>query len=229
MALTVKRYLRAGLTVKRVDRYLRLGKPKSYLDREGLYLKVTAVMKGSYVYRYERKGQEHRMHLGTARALSLKSARKKAQAARELRGDGIDPLEAREKKRAAERHSITFKGAFEGYFDLRQKRWSAVHRQQFQSRIKQFVLPKIGKLPVSEIDPPVVLSVLKQPYKGTDLWHATPKSADRLAQWLAAILDWAKAGGYRSGDNPARWKDHLDKLLARLIRERAHERLASVV
>ena len=64
------------------------------------------------------------------------------------------------------------------------------------------------------IDTALVMKVLEQPVeKDATLWTARPETASRLRGRMELILDWAKARGYRDGENPARWRGHLDKLL----------------
>jgi integrase len=45
------------------------------------------------------------------------------------------------------------------------------------------------------------------------IWKAKPETASRLRGRIEAVLDWATVRGYRKGENPARWRGHLDKLL----------------
>jgi integrase len=68
-------------------------------------------------------------------------------------------------------------------------------------------LPGIGDLPVGEIDTGLVLKILEP------IWTSKTETAGRVRGRLESVLDWAAARGYRSGENPARWRGHLDKLL----------------
>jgi hypothetical protein len=83
--------------------------------------------------------------------------------------------------------------------------------------MRRYAFPKIGALPVSTIDTPLVLKVLEQKdhedYPGQKLWEAIPETASRVRNRIENVLDWATARGYRSGDNPARWRGHLAHML----------------
>ena len=77
---------------------------------------------------------------------------------------------------------------------------------------RTYAEPIIGGLPVAEIDVPLVLKALEQPvkaergYPADPLWSARPETANRLRGRIEAVLDWAKARGHRTGDNPAAWE-----------------------
>jgi integrase len=94
------------------------------------------------------------------------------------------------------------------------------HRQQWTNTLATYVSPVFGHLPVQSIDIGLVLNVLEA------LWTNKPETASRVRGRIEAILDWAKAREYRSGENPARWRGHLDHLLpakskARRVRHHA--------
>ena len=65
----------------------------------------------------------------------------------------------------------------------------------------------IGQLPVAAIDTGLVMQVLEP------IWPTKPETASRVRGRIESILDWATARGYRTGDNPARWRGHLQRLL----------------
>src|SRR5262252_1345803 len=65
---------------------------------------------------------------------------------------------------------------------------------------------------VQEIDTTLVLKVLEP------IWATIPETAYRLRGRIEAVLDSAKVRGYRSGENPARWRGHLDKILPKVKR-----------
>jgi hypothetical protein len=62
-------------------------------------------------------------------------------------------------------------------------------------------------LPVQSIDVGLVMKALGP------IWHTKPETASRLRGRIEAVLDWATVRSYRKGENPARWRGHLDKLL----------------
>jgi len=210
-----------ALTAKRVEK---LKPPGRYGDGQGLYLQINATGAKSWLLRYERGGRERMMGLGPLHTFSLKEARERARAARQQLIDGIDPLEAQQAAKAqralAAAKALTFAQAADAYFAQHEKKWrNAKHAAQFLATLKQYALPTIGALPVSEIDVGLVLKVLEKPveaargYPAGPLWSARPETANRLRGRIEAVLDWATVRGHRTGDNPARWKGHLAEVL----------------
>lgn len=142
----------------------------------------------------------------------LEDARDRAQRTRRQLLDGIDPLDARKAERAAQAleaaRSLTFEQAAQQYFDAHELLWrNAKHRQQFLNTLKTYVHPRIGKLPVGSIDTALVLSCIDP------IWQTKTETASRTRARIEAVLDWATVRGFRKGDNPARWKGHLDNVL----------------
>jgi integrase len=211
------------LTAKRIEKLLKTNKgQRRYLDGgdlgRNLYLQVYP-NGASWVLRYVRDGRERYMGLGAYCNFTLKEARARARAARQLLADGIDPLAAKREERAARAAEsaklISFSEAARAYFDQHEKKWkNAKHRQQFLSTLTEYAFPKIGKLAVSDVDTGAVLRVLEQTHNGdARLWDAVPETANRLRGRIEMVLDWATVRGYRSGDNPARWRGHLSNVL----------------
>jgi integrase len=73
--------------------------------------------------------------------------------------------------------------------------------------LNTYVCPVFGGLPVQAIDTGLVLKVLEP------IWADKTETANRVRASIESILNWAKARGYRSGENPAAWRGHLDQLL----------------
>jgi integrase len=206
-----------SLTLKRIARLL--DRPGRHFDTAGLYLQVQPKgekaprkSRGSWLLRYERDGRERYMGLGRLSDFSLDEARARAKAARQLLADGIDPIEDRNAKRAeralAAAKALTFEDAAKQYFDQHEKKWrNAKHRAQFLATLRDYAFPKIGKLSVAAIDTGLVLKCLEP------IWPTKTETASRVRGRIEAVLDWATVRGYRSGDNPARWKGHLDQVL----------------
>jgi integrase len=178
----------------------------------------------SWLYRYQLHGRERWMGLGSFSEVSLSRAREKWQAARQLLLDGVDPLKAKADARAervkAEAATVTFETAAQGYYDAQSIKWrNPKHRAQFLSTMKTFAYPIIGKLPVADIDTPLVLKVMEQHvkaergYPAGPLHKSRPETASRLRGRIQNTLDWAKARGYRSGENPAAWRGNLKHLI----------------
>lgn len=221
-----------ALTVKQVEK---LTQPGRYRDERGLYLQVISATNRSWLLRYERNGRERWMGLGSAHTFKLEEARERARAARKLLADGIDPLEARKAEREARALAamkvLTFKEAAQRYFDDHSRKWrNAKHRAQFTSTMETYVHPHIGDTPVGGIDTPLVLKVLEARSGWSErFWTARPETASRVRRRIEWVLDWATVRGYRTGENPARWKGHLDQVLparAELAQTEHHAALA---
>jgi integrase len=152
------------------------------------------------------------MGLGPYPDVSLAEARQKAFDARRLLRDGVDPIEARRAARTAARleeaRSLTFKDCAERYIVAHEAGWrNAKHRAQWRSTLKTYAFPVLGELSIAAIDTPLVMKRLEP------IWEAKPETAGRMRGRIELVLDWAGASKYRTGDNPARWRGHLDKLL----------------
>ena len=180
-------------------------------DGNGLYLQVKNGGH-SWVFRYMRNGKARHMGLGPISDVSLAKARRKAAECRSLRHDGIDPLEARKANIQAARlsaaKSVTFKQCAERYVEAHKSGWhNAKRAHQWLRTLETYAFPLLGALPVQAIDTGLVVNVL-QP-----IWANNTETATRVRQRIEAVLNWATARGFRRGDNPARWRGHLDNLL----------------
>jgi integrase len=187
------------------------GRPGMHPDGGGLYLQVTK-SGASWIYRYMLNGRAREMGLGPLAIFGLQEARAKALDARRLRHEGIDPIEARKGVRARERldaaKAMTFKQCAESYIKAHRAGWRNVkHAAQWEATLATYAEPIIGALPVQAIDTALVLKVIEP------LWTSKPETASRLRGRIESILNWATARGYRAGENPARWRGHLDNLL----------------
>jgi hypothetical protein len=210
--------MKTNLTAKRVARLLK--RPGRYRDAEvkGLLLVVKNERAASWILRYERGGRERWLGLGPTSLVSLKQARERAREARLKLLDNVDPLEQKRAARAAAKiaaaKALTFEQAAQAYFDEHEQKWrSRKTRDQFLSSLKTYAFPLLGQLPIAAIDETLVAKVLEQKYQGKKLWVAIPETANRVRNRIEAVLDWAKARKYRTGDNPARWEGYLEHLL----------------
>ncbi|PZP41138.1 MAG: integrase [Azospirillum brasilense] len=179
-------------------------------DGRGLHLYVQSPQRRTWVLRYMRDGKSRDMGLGAYPDVSLAEAREKAEAARRLIRDGIDPLQARRAAEAqsAEARGCTFRLAAEALMADKGGGWrNEAHRAQWKSTLESYAYPKLGDTPVQEIDTAVVLEVLRP------LWTRVPETASRVRGRIEAVLDAAKARGWREGENPARWRGHLATML----------------
>jgi integrase len=222
-------YRDKGLEQKRIDRAL-LQVPGRYLDSEGripgLLLVVTDTG-ASWILRYYRSGKERWHGLGSTRRVSLKEARKKAKAVRDLLDQDSDPIDSRRATRAAKKEkkasaatTLTFKQAAKNYFDMNANKWSnRKHRDQFLNSLRDHAFPIIGDMLIASIGTPEVLRVLERPVEasrglpGGTFWTALPTTASRVRGRIELVLAWATIREHRSGDNPARWENHLDQAL----------------
>ena len=198
------------LTAKKVEREKRPGRYRDGHIR-GLYLQIGPTGGKSWLLRFERDGRERWLGLGPLSVVDLRTARERARAARLLLLDGIDPIDHRKAEKAklaaAKAKLLTFREAAELYFDQHERKWkNAKHRQQFLSTLK-VVYPVLGNMAVADIDTPAVLRAI-EPY-----WLTKTETMSRTRARIEAVLDWATVRGYRTGDNPARWKNHLSEVL----------------
>jgi integrase len=208
-------------------------KPGMYADGDGLYLQVTT-NGASWVYRFMLNGRAREMGLGPLSLFGLQDARARALDVRRLRHGGVDPIEARKAERAAakflEARAITFRKCADSYVKAHRAGWrNAKHAGQWEATLGTYAHPIIGALPVQAIDTALVMNVLEQEQPSASiLWQSKPETASRLRGRIESILDWAKVRGYRDGENPARWRGHLDKLLPARTKMRRVEHHAAL-
>jgi integrase len=184
-----------------------------HADGAGLYLQVTASGAKSWLYRYRGTGgKRHEMGLGPLHLVSLAQAREKAREHGRARLTGTDPLAAKRSLQASQRlfeaKLITFKECAERYIDAHSAGWRGGKQlAQWQQSLTAYVYPILGALPVQMVDVGVVMRVLEP------IWRDKTETASRVRGRIESVLDWATARGYRQGDNPARWRGHLENLL----------------
>lgn len=177
----------------------------------GLYLQIIGGSR-AWVLRFVVGAQRRRMGLGGFPAVTLAQARDKARAARELMDQGIDPIQSRQavmhKAAAVRARALTFSKASEKFIASREAEWrNPKHRQQWVNTLATYADPVIGEMDVADIDQRHIMLVLDP------IWRTKTETASRLRGRIEQILDWAAVRKHRSGENPARWTGHLDKLL----------------
>jgi integrase len=187
-------------------------RPGMYPDGGGLYLRVGPTGAKSWVYRYMLNGRRHDMGLGPLNAISLADARTKAGSYRKSKVEGDDPLSARAAKTLALKleaaKAVTFKECAKAYIEAHAAGWkNKKHSEQWTSTLTAYAYPIIGDLSVQTIDTGLVMKVLEP------IWQTKTETASRIRGRIESILDWAAVREHRRGDNPARWRGHLDKLL----------------
>jgi hypothetical protein len=179
----------------------------------GLYLYVTEAGSRSWVLRVMIAGKRRHMGLGGFPDVPLAQAKERARVARDAVFQGLDPIAERHaalsRLRAASVNDKTFTEAAEAYIQAHGDSWkNDKHRAQWKSTLETYAYPEIGKLMVRDVQQEHVLRILEP------IWKTKTETASRLRGRIESILDWATVRKYRTGDNPARWKGHLDKLLA---------------
>ena len=188
-----------------------LTRPGAFGDGAGLYLQVRGAEQRSWLYRFKLHGKPHLMGLGALADVSLAEARDAAAAARKLVRQGTDPIARRraERTEAAARAGLnTFAEVADAYIAAHAASWrNAKHRQQWRNTLDTYARPVLGNLGVAMVDTGAVMRVLEP------IWREKPETASRLRGRIQAVLDYATARGWRTGDNPARWRGHMDNLL----------------
>lgn len=190
-----------------------LAKPGYYSDGTGLYLQISSSGSKSWIFRFSKGGKRREMGLGPLHTVSLAMARDKAQECRRLLADGIDPIVARDATRASqtlsEARSRTFDHCAAAFIKSHRASWkSAKHAAQWEATLATYVSPVFGVVPVNDVDTELVMRALRP------IWETKTETAVRLRGRIESILDWATVSKYRHGENPARWRGHLQNLLA---------------
>lgn len=193
----------------------KLTKPGLYGDGGGLTLQITKAGVKSWLFRFMREGKAYGMGLGPTHTFSLAEARQKALAARKLLAEGLNPLtEKKEKLLAAalvRARMMSFDQCSKAYIEAHKSSWkNAKHLDQWTNTLATYASPVFGQLPVAEVDTAFVVKCL------APIWQTKTETASRLRGRIESVLGWAATSGYRTGENPARWKGHLENLLANI-------------
>jgi integrase len=186
----------------------RLRKPGLYADGGNLYLQIADGGSRSWIFRFARRGRTRDMGLGSTSTLTLLEARQRATEARRSVLDGIDPIEARRASRAVAVAVKTLRQSADEFIIAHAPGWRGSGSEaQWRSSLESYAYPQIGDLPVGDIETANVLRVL------APIWSTRTVTAGRVRGRIESILDAARASGLRSGENPARWRGHLENLL----------------
>ena len=182
-----------------------LTKPGRHADGGNLYLYISKAGARSWVFMFERAGRQREMGLGPVRDVPLSRARQLAAEARRQLAEGLDPLIERRRKT----QTRSFGEVADAYVEAMKPQWSnPKHIAQWTMTLTVHAAA-LRAVPVGEVSTDAVMDVLKP------LWSKLPETASRLRGRIESVLDAAKAQGLRSGENPARWRGHLDQLLPR--------------
>jgi integrase len=191
-----------------------------HADGGGLYLHVNARGAKSWIFRYMRNGKAREMGLGSVHTIGLKAARERAADRRRELLDGIDPLQVRQ----AQQHQAKFDAAKSITFEECAKRYIEAHKAGWRSpkslaawegTLEADVYPVFGRVAVPAIDTALVMKAVEP------IWSKKPETAGRVRGRIEAILDYAAVREWRQGENPARWRGHLEKLLPKKTKVRA--------
>ncbi len=178
-----------------------------------LFLQVSKTGTKSWIFRFGQDGKKREMGLGSFEVVSLLAAQTKALQCRLMLLEGRDPIAERNASRAAlssaaSRH-ITFRECAENLIASKRAGWkNEKHAQQWENTLATYAYPFVGSMQVSDVDTAAVRKCIDP------IWTTKTETASRLRQRIEAVLDWAKAHGHRSGDNPAAWRGHLQAALA---------------
>lgn len=194
------------------DLKVRKVKLPGYLsDGGGLYLQVSPSLTKSWVFRYQIDGRAREMGLGSFNTFGLRDARDRATNCRKLLADGIDPIDHRnaalQKKRLSDARVMTFGQCCEKYIEAHRSGWkNAKHAGQWEATLSTYC-KLLWSLDVGAIDTALVMKCLEP------IWTAKTETASRVRGRIESVLAWATVRKFRTGDNPAAWRNHLDQLL----------------
>jgi integrase len=200
------------LSPLKVNAIKRQAKPGYCGDGGGLYLAISKYGTATWVFRYRVNGRLREAGLGSLDTWSLAEARERARKFRQQRDDGLDPIEERRAARTKEKleaaKAMTFRQCAEAYIKAHEAGWrSATHASQWPKTLETYAYPHFGALPVQAVDIALVMRAIEP------IWATKPETASRVRGRIEAVLDWATVRGYRTGENPARWRGHLESLL----------------
>ncbi len=179
----------------------------------GLLMQVTDSGAQSWLLRVRVGDKRREIGLGAFPEVSLARAREKAAETKDAIRSGIDPVEARKAARSAlvasQRQGLTFIEAFEKYAakklpELRTERY----RNQWRATVEKYAFPELGNMLVQNISRDDILRVLHP------IWETRTETATKVRQRVEKTLDYAKAAGHRTGDNPAAWRGNLELALS---------------
>jgi len=214
------------LTTKTVESLARASVAGKTNDGDGLYFQVAKGGSSSWIFRYKLDGRSREMGLGSFPTVSLSQARQLAADQRKVLATGADPLATRDTERAAKREAeqqaaarrMSFEDLAYQHLEAHGSSWTEKWRKGWLRKLERYAFPTIGKLSTDAIQTEHVLSVLRP------IWATKTRTADEVRGQIEQILDAAKARRLREGDNPARWRGHLENLLSKAEKKKARQR-----
>jgi integrase len=195
----------------------------------GLYLQVARSGTKSWLFRYKSPvtAKQREMGLGSLNLISLAVARDLAVECRRQVLSGLDPIEERGRvkriRQLEQARSITFKEAADQCIASKKPEWkNAKHAQQWSNSLTTYAFPIFGNLCISDLNTDLVLKAIEP------IWITKAETASRVRQRIETVWDWARARKYVEGENPARLRGHLDKILARTAKVKRVKHHAAV-
>lgn len=189
----------------------------------GLLIRIDSQGNTSWILRVSIGGKRCDMGLGTYPEISLAEAREEGQRHRLAVASGINPLEKKRLAKQVNANVLTFRSAAEKVIEIKKKEFrNPKHLAQWKATLEQHVYPHIGNMDVAKIDVSHVLMILEK------IWTKTNETSSRVRGRIETILNWAKAKGYRTGDNPAAWRGNLDALLPSPAKIQKPEHMAAL-
>ena len=195
----------------------------------GLYLQVASGGTKSWLFRYKSPvtAKQREMGLGALSLVSLAQARDRALECRKQTLAGLDPIEERKTLKRArllqQARTIKFRDAAEQCIASKKPEWkSAKHGQQWANTLEAYAYPVFGDLSISDLDTDLVLKAVEP------IWVSKAETASRVRQRIETVWDWARARQYVEGENPARLRGHLDKILAKTAKVKRVKHHAAV-
>lgn len=214
MAAKIKR-----LSTRRVDTF----GPGFYADGGGLYLRVRGSGSRAWVFRYTRTGKVREIGLEATHSRSLADARRWAEAMRKALIDGEDPAGVLRTRKRLGDEPVTFESCALALIESKRAGWrNAKHAQQWLHTLRDYAFPLIGAKNPADVTLADVKAIL------LPLWATKTETASRLRQRIEAVLDWAYVHGLRTGENRARWRGVLDKVLPAPNKVRAVQHFAAM-
>ena len=182
-----------------------------YSDGGNLYLRITPNLTKSWAFIYRKEKKRTEIGLGPVDLVTLEEAREKTNTLRKQITNGIDPLTEKQRLdnelRANIAKAMTFKQGADAYINAHQAGWqNKKHIQQWQNTLAQYAFPVFGDLDVKSIDTGLITKCLEP------IWLTKNETAGRVRGRIESVLDWATVKKFRKGNNPARWRGHLDKI-----------------
>ena len=184
-------------------------------DGNGLNLKVSKTGSKSWIHRYMINGKAVMMGLGAYPEVTLAEARERVAANRAKIRAGVDPMTEKKEKVATirierARDVMTFNRCAAKYIEAFAPSWkNTKHADQWRNTLTTYASPIIGALDVGKIETDHIMRILEK----DKFWHEKTETAHRVRGRIESVLDWATVRGFRKGDNPARWKGHIEYLL----------------